>query len=402
VAALVGAAVYFSMGISGLHVQPVELALKETLGQGAFESAFNLFVAGTPWFLKPLFGLLCDRVPLFGLRRKPYLLTGFSVAALSALSAALTADGAKTWLVAQLAGMTLGLALVDVAIDGILVEGGRRLQATRLLQSAAWISMKGAMALASLLGGWFAATHALPVPMAVCAGLFGGTAALALFLVREEPAPRASLEPRSPSAFTSALRDPAFWTVALFLLVGRSVPSLTRALFYLQTDTLHLAQTQIGLLDSLEKGAAVVGGLLYLPLTRRWSLHKVLWSAIAFNALTRWGYLLYVDFASAALVEAASGVSGVFLLLAILDLAARTSPKRAEASCFAILMACYGVGLKSGTLWGSWIYERAGFHALAVTSGLSTLAVGLLLGLIPARLLGVDEVPAPEPDVRPA
>src|SRR5947209_13688186 len=70
-------ALYFLQGIGeptdGLMAQPVRSLLK-AWGLGAREiTAFSALLA-LPWMFKPLYGLLSDFVPLFGTRRKGYLI----------------------------------------------------------------------------------------------------------------------------------------------------------------------------------------------------------------------------------------------------------------------------------------------------------------------------------------
>src|SRR5580698_4436071 len=60
--------------IGGLIAQPLNYYLKTAQGWSplqitAFVSLFNL-----PWIIKPLYGLISDFVPLFGYRRKSYLI----------------------------------------------------------------------------------------------------------------------------------------------------------------------------------------------------------------------------------------------------------------------------------------------------------------------------------------
>src|SRR6202166_1636007 len=60
--------------VVGLIAQPLNYYLKEAQGWTpvqitAFVTIFNL-----PWIIKPLYGLVSDFVPLFGYRRKSYLI----------------------------------------------------------------------------------------------------------------------------------------------------------------------------------------------------------------------------------------------------------------------------------------------------------------------------------------
>src|SRR5262245_38797960 len=70
------ATMYFIQGVgdptSGLIAQPVRSLLKSWGDSPATIAAFMGLLA-LPWTLKPLLGLLCDLVPLFGSRRRNYL-----------------------------------------------------------------------------------------------------------------------------------------------------------------------------------------------------------------------------------------------------------------------------------------------------------------------------------------
>ena len=76
---------YFAQGLAGgLITQPLTYYLK-SLGLGTSHAAQFAALIAVPWMIKPLYGLMTDFVPLFGRRRKIYLvlmpamaLTGYS------------------------------------------------------------------------------------------------------------------------------------------------------------------------------------------------------------------------------------------------------------------------------------------------------------------------------------
>src|SRR3954470_5297562 len=79
-------ALYFLQGIGeptdGLIAQPVRSLLKGW-GRTAGEIAAFSALLAIPWSLKPLYGLLTDFVPLFGTRRKGYLILAAAAMAIS-------------------------------------------------------------------------------------------------------------------------------------------------------------------------------------------------------------------------------------------------------------------------------------------------------------------------------
>src|SRR5437868_1081833 len=76
-ATLYFALVYFSQGVCQLPTlmnQPLRMYLERVGGFNAQAISEFLFVAQIPWIVKPIYGLLSDFFPIFGYRRKSYLL----------------------------------------------------------------------------------------------------------------------------------------------------------------------------------------------------------------------------------------------------------------------------------------------------------------------------------------
>ena len=70
----------------GVVWQPLTHYLKETQGWDAVQIAAGLAVLDVPWVIKPLYGMVSDFLPLFGYRRRSYLLLS-SLAAVGAFLA---------------------------------------------------------------------------------------------------------------------------------------------------------------------------------------------------------------------------------------------------------------------------------------------------------------------------
>src|ERR1700761_1531899 len=60
--------------IVGLISQPLNFYLKEAMGWTPVQVTAFITVFNLPWIIKPLYGLISDFVPLFGYRRKSYLI----------------------------------------------------------------------------------------------------------------------------------------------------------------------------------------------------------------------------------------------------------------------------------------------------------------------------------------
>src|ERR1700676_5817509 len=60
--------------IVGLISQPLNYYLKTVHGWTPFQITAYIALFNLPWIIKPVYGLISDFVPLFGYRRKSYLL----------------------------------------------------------------------------------------------------------------------------------------------------------------------------------------------------------------------------------------------------------------------------------------------------------------------------------------
>src|SRR5271165_5446965 len=60
--------------IGGLIAQPLNYYLKASQGWTPLQITGFITLFNLPWIIKPLYGLVSDFVPLFGYRRKSYLL----------------------------------------------------------------------------------------------------------------------------------------------------------------------------------------------------------------------------------------------------------------------------------------------------------------------------------------
>ena len=113
-------------------IHAVSFYYKDTLHLGPAELSLISSISVLPWVVKPLYGFISDSFPLFGYKRRSYLilsgiLGSLSWAGMSALSSA--PEGLITnplWLAVSLVtASSLGLAFSDVLVDAIVVTRSR-------------------------------------------------------------------------------------------------------------------------------------------------------------------------------------------------------------------------------------------------------------------------------------
>jgi hypothetical protein len=148
---------YFVQGTTTLTEVPILYFIKFTLGMG--DAGGQLFDAlrQSGWFVKPVWGFISDRYPLFGYHRKSwYVLMAFLATVLWLLNALLVFVGIAVPMV-YLVSFNLAFAtyaFVDVVCDALMVIHGRRLKKIGNFINFQWAVLAVANAVSVYLGGW--------------------------------------------------------------------------------------------------------------------------------------------------------------------------------------------------------------------------------------------------------
>jgi MFS family permease len=380
---LLFAIVYFSQGMVYLPDQVVAIVFKER-GLSAGQLATFTWIITVPWFFKPLYGLLSDFVPLFGTRRRSYFMINASLAAAAALAVGFM-PGAPYWaLTALITLLWLGVGFTDVLTDALMVETGKPLGLTGVFQSVQWGALSAASILVGALGGYLAERRAFAGAFALVACFPIISLLMAVFVVREPPA-RPNLEGfgETWNAIRHALARRDRWLVAGFIFFFAFSPSFGPAFFYYETDTLGFSQQFIGVLTSLGAAAGILGAFVYAPLSRLFSLKRIIISSIGASVGGTLAYLAYRGKPSAVVITLVFGAVAMTTQLAFLDLAAKACPRRAEATFFALLMSVYNVAMRSSEWTGAHLYDLVGYTQLVLISTVFTAAAWLLVPLVP-------------------
>ena len=338
--AILFAIIYFAQGMSALPDQTISITFKDQ-GFEADDVAAFFLLASTPWFIKPLYGLISDFLPLFGQRRKSYMLLTSSLACGAGLIAAFIMQYSYWELAILYTLMGFGLAYNDVLSDALMVENGKLHDLTGAFQSVQWIAITAASILVGLLGGYFAEHRDLQAAFAVAA-IFPFTVLLmAIFFVREKKHVHSGPEAFQETwqALRQGFGERSVWLVAAFIFLFNFSPSFGPAFFYYKTDTLGFSQQYIGILSSIDSTTSIIGAMIYASMSRTAPLRRLINIAIGLSVITLLTYLAYRGETSALFIHMIWGVTNMITTLAFLDLAARACPKRAEATFFALLMS---------------------------------------------------------------
>ena len=356
--------VYFISGAVSIAGVAATFFYKEDLALtpaqvGVMATAFTI-----PWTIKPLYGLLSDRVPVWKLRRKPYLFLAGLLGAAGYFSLGTWVDSFSDAFVAVMI-YAVGLAIADVIADGIVAEKSKTQKTAGKLQVLCRAAlMTGALLVAYISGvlveeigvrNVFMVTGILPLFICVFA-----------FFMEEKPhkVQNNFNVAKAWKTIRSAVTPGLLWA-ALFLFVWRATPSTGGAYSFFIIDQFGFTPEFFGTLTLVSRIGAIVGIVIF----RRFLLSiplRTLFIWIAFvgflfglpNVTLVYGlheklgmspqlFALADEFISAPLTEIA--------MIPMMVLVARVCPKGIEATMFAILASLMNLGLAVSDLLGAWM-----------------------------------------------
>ncbi|HET7058368.1 MAG TPA: MFS transporter [Nitrospiraceae bacterium] len=381
---------YFSQGLAGTLIQqPLAYHLKSH-GMAAHHVAQALAFVAIPWIVKPLYGLISDSIPLFGYRRKSYLVLATSLSTFGYL--AMSQLAAPHAILTVLLVTTLGIAAMDVLVDALMVEEGQKTGLIGQFQGQQWTWLNIASITAAALGGWLieVSTPAGAVQWAVLIIAFAPLAVLTstLRLIEE---PRVVItEPLLVSMshhLMMAITSKRVWIMAGFLAFWNLIPNFSLPLYYHMTDQLQFGQGFIGQLHAIGAAAAAAGAYAYRKyLAEAIPLRLLLVLSIALSAATAFSYVLLSGQTSARLLHIVSGVVSMIALLTFFSLAASVCRAEAAAFTFALLMAIYSIAGQVSAVASAYLYQeifRQNITLLILTAGCFTLLALLWIPILP-------------------
>jgi MFS family permease len=358
------AAVYLAEGIcqsDGLISQPLNFYLKQVHGWTAVQVTAFLTVFNLPWFFKPFYGIVSDFVPLFGYRRKSWMLAANGAAAAGYVAVMTT--GAPDMILVLLLIAVYGMAIVSTLSGAILVEAGQKLQASSRFVNQQWLWFNVAAIATSLLGGvlvqWFTPINALHAA-ALMAGISPLAAIVCTLTLIEEDKSAISLAGMKASlgSLSMALKTRQLWVIGGFLFFFYFSPGLDTPLYFFMTDRLKFSQAYIGVLNSINAVGGIAAALVYASYLRNVSTRNMLHLAIFAGVVSTLGFALMRDPVTAALAQFFYGAASMWTLVASLGLAADYCPRRAEAFGFAAMVAVTNLSGAVADNVGSWFYEH--------------------------------------------
>jgi folate/biopterin transporter len=393
--------VYFVQGILGLARLAVSFFLKDDLAMGPAEMSALMGVAAIPWMVKPIYGFVSDGLPIFGYRRRPYLVLSGLLGVASWVAMATVVDTPMTATAAIAVG-SLSIAMSDVIVDSLVVERarGESVSAAGSLQSLCW----GASAIGGLMTAYFSGAllqqFDVKTVFLITATFPLVVAAVAWLIAEERSSGRSDwAEVRGQlSQLKAAVSQKSIWLPTAFLFLWQAMPSGESAFFYFYTNELGFQPEFLGRVRLVTSFAAIVGIWVFQRFLKTVPFRVIFgWSTVIASMLglsmlilvTHYNRTLGISDQWFSLGDSLIlTVMGQIAFMPVLVLAARLCPAGVEATLFALLMSVVNfsgfVSYQLGALLMKYLHvTESNFEQLWLLVLITNLS-----GLLPLPLLG--------------
>jgi hypothetical protein len=375
----------------GLGVIPIRNLLKNTLHVSREASAAFVFWATIPWYFKPLVGMVQDAFPLFGTRRRSYMLVGSVLATVAWVGLDFTPLQYHAILMVNIA-INTAMVIASTAVGGYMVEIARVSASSGRLTSVRNVVEQGSFVISGVGSGYLAGLNFTWTGI-TCGAVTFTLVPIALWCLREVPAlsqTGGEVFKAAGSKLVQIGKARALWIAAAISFLFYFAPGIQTAQFYAQQNDLHLTTQQQGNLVSMGGLFGVLSAFLYGTFAaKRFTLRSLLPACIVIGASAQAGYAFYYSYAGARFIDSYNGFGYTLAEVAMMHLAVRSTPAGCEALGFALMMAVRNFGLFGGDWFGASLQDHfhIAFHALAAINGAGSLLALPVMLLLPAAVL---------------
>ena len=354
---------------------PLQNLLKNELNVDRTANAAFFFWIGLAWYFKPLAGIVTDAFPLFGSRRRSYILVSTLLATACWIGLAFTPHEYRALLVVSIAINTF-MVVASTVVGGYMVEtaqatsGSGRLTAIRqtVQQACLLIYGPGGGVLAAIAFGWTAVA---------CGGVMFLLVPATVWFLHEQRK-RVEVSELLHGARQQLVRigtARTMWAAAGLMALFYAAPGFTTAIFYKQQNDLHLSTEMQGYLQFLNGATGILAAVGYAWLCRRVNLRTLLAWCLLVATLSNIVFLWYSSLLRAQLIEAFWGFGFSLAELVLMDLAVRATPAGSEGLGFSLMMSVRNLALFGTDWFGSKLLDDYGFQfsTLVIVNALTTL-----------------------------
>lgn len=354
-------------------------------------------VVAIPWCLKPVYGFISDSYPIFGYRRRPYMIIFAFVSAYSWIALPFVShDEFVITLTMTLSSASMCFA--DVMADSLLVEVARGEPDGEkgVVQSHAWMMR--------FLGGLLAATcgavaydYLGSVRVFLLNSMIPVVIAITSVFIPDKSTKTVVKWRQTGKKLWTAMRRRDIYCPALFIFLISVTPGYGGAMTFFYERKLGFTPDEFGLLDTIEYIVKIIGTYIYKKYLRRVSFIKIFGYALLTSFILENTLLLLVlhvnrnmgipDFVFALIERIVLTLVYQFVTMPMVVLGARVCPVGVEATLYALLMSITNFGGVISSEWGSLFTEMFGVTSTDFTNLWKLVLLCNMCDLIPISSL---------------
>ena len=366
----------FFSGISFISSLTLSLFLKDRLHFQPSQMAYIRLAQSFPWIIRPLYGYISDFHPIFGLKRKSYLIILFIKYSLAWFILSYFSYHITMVFIAVVL-VQFSLAFIAVVNRAIIIETSKLYEdidgkINEFVNISSMAQVIGKL-VASLFEGVIAEKFN-PRYVFILSSFISAIVLIAaiLFIEKYEGFEKHDLfysffstsstsdfevsskkkENNSQKVFKKFICNYRVYPALLFVIIYNSVPSSQSAVFYFSTNELKISPIEMGYISVLCNLSMLISMLIYKKYLQKVSWLKMLtvttlinfifgfpYIAMNFNSSFR-NFLLLIGRCSSAVIEQ-------FAFTPFLCFASMITPKNFLATGTAIVTTCWNIGLTS-------------------------------------------------------
>lgn len=369
---------------------PLKNLLKNELHEGKASTAAFFFWLGIAWYFKPFFGIFIDAFPLFGTRRKSYILTG-SILSVAAFIGLIFTPHVYSTLLTVCIAINVFMVICSTAVGGYMTEKAQALNSSGSFASVFQFAYQTASVVGGPLGGVLAGMAIGWTSGVSAAIMFLPVPATILFLKEKRiQVDSQKLLGDAGRQLVKIVRARTMWAAAGFSFLFYFAPGIQTALFYRQQDVLHMSTGQQGLMLFLNGIFAIGVAALYgTYAAKRWTLRRLLFCCILAGSIAQIGYAFYDSMTEAYIIESMWGLGWAAADMALTDLYMRATPAGSEALGFSLMVSVRNLSLFGADWLGAKAMEayHLPFSTMAIANGVVSMIALPLVFLLPSFMV---------------
>ena len=369
---------------------PIQNLLKNELHVERSANAFFFLAMGLAWYFKPLFGIVTDAFPLFGSRRKSYMIIAATLATLAWGALYFTPHQYYRLLWVCIA-INLFMMCTSTVVGGYMVETAQAISGSGRLTSVRNFVEQFSYIITGPTAGYFGSI-AFGFTTIACGGVVFLVVPAAVWFLYEQrkKMDRQQLLSNAGKQLVRIATAKTMWAAAGFMALFYTAPGLATAVFYKQQNDLHLNTQGQGFLTFLSGVCGVLAATLYgVYGAKRFTLRTLLLWCVAFGTAANLGYLFYTSVGHARIIESFNGFGYTLAEVAMMDLAVRATPSGSEGLGFSLMMSVRNFCLFGSDWFGSKLLDayHLQFNTLVVANAVMSALIVPLVLLLPAVIV---------------